>query len=559
MRPVLLQRGATLALSVGLTLSLLSACGGGGSAVDASTASNSSGQVAPPTAATGMTRFAAARASEQATFGTTTALVDTLSQSGLNSWITAQQAVPATKFSAPSWVKVYDTNNQQQTSRAFNYPVNEFLNVSLAAQDQLRLRVTWALLQFIPVNTKVPPYGITEYFNLLQDHAFGNYGSFLRALTIHPAMGAFLDNVQNRPLSDQCPSCAPNENYARELMQLFTIGVVKLNPDGTTQRDGQGKPIETYSQDDVEELARALTGWRFSTTGAGSNGLPSSNWINAAYPMVPETWEGAHDKGAKVVMGTSFPAGRTASQELDQVVAMLMSHPNIAPFVSVRLIQHLVTSNPTPEYVGRVSAVFRNNGSGVAGDMKAVVRAILMDPEARRGDVPGTDSNRFGKFREPVLWYTGLLRGLGCTSNLNSGDDWIVTPTSQSPFNAPSVFSFYLPTDRAPGSNLLAPEQKIINASELTSRLGRVGWIVRSGGATGTGCNFDLLGQAFAQSPKALIDRISLLYFRGAMPPTLRSDLMALATGQQLGATATESALVLTQYALTTPFYGVIK
>lgn len=552
-----IRRGLILAAS----LAFLTACGGGSSTAPdtTSTAFNSSGQVAPATAPSGMTRYAAARAAEQASFGPTPALVDSLSQSGLNAWITAQQALPATRFTAPSYVKVYDVNNQQQSGKAYNYPVNEFLNMAMTAQDQLRLRVSWALLQFIPVNSKVPPYGTTEYFNLLQDHAFGNYGQFIRAMSIHPAMGAFLDNFQNRPLSDQCPSCAPNENFARELMQLFTIGVVKLNPDGTTKRDSQGKPIETYSQEDVEELARALTGWRFSQTGAGSNGLPASNWINAAYAMVPETWDGAHDKGAKTVMGTSFPAGRTPSQELDQVVTMLMAHPNIAPFVSIRLIQHLVTSNPTPEYVARVSAVFRNNGSGVAGDMKAVIRAILTDAEARRGDVPGTDSNRFGKFREPVLWYTGLLRGLGCSKNLLSGEDWAVTPSTQSPFNAPSVFSFYLPTDRAPGSNLLAPEQKIINASELTSRLGRIGWLVRNGGAEGTGCKFDMLGQSFAHSPKALIDQISLLYFRGAMPPTLRSDLLALTLGQPLGSTDTESALVLTQYALTTPFYGVIK
>ncbi|MES2634758.1 MAG: DUF1800 domain-containing protein [Pseudomonadota bacterium] len=549
------MRMGNIALMLAVLLAV-SGCGGGKTSV-AQAPSPSSGQVGAATAPLGMTRFAAARAADQVSFGATPALVDSLAQQGLDAWITGQMALPPTQMSPPSFLRTYNSNDPTASTQAFNWPVNQFLTNAVSGPDQLRLRVSWALFQFIPINGKVPPYSHTQYYNLLQRHAFGNYGDFIRELTIHPAMGAFLDNVQNRPTSDQCPSCAPNENYARELMQLFTLGVVKLNADGTTVRDGQGKPVETYSQEDVEELAAALTGWMFSQVGAP---MPSQDWLNAGYPMVPETWPPLHDSNAKTIMGTVFPAGKTAPQELDAVVALLMAHPNIGPFVSQRLIQHLVTSNPTPAYVGRVAAVFRNNGQGVAGDMKAIIRAILMDVEARRGDVPGADTTRFGKFREPMLWYTGMLRGLGCTQNLtNPNGPWAMGPNSQMPFNPPSVFSYYLPTDRAPGSNLLAPEQKIVNASELTQRLGSMGWQLQQGAGAASGCDTNSLGQAFALSPRTLIDQISLRWFRGAMPPTLRSNLQTLATGQNLGTDATSNALVLTQYALTTPFYGVIK
>lgn len=519
--------------------------------------SASAGQV-KPAAVGSMSSFAAARAADQVSFGATPALVSQLTQIGLPAWLEAQLATPASRIDSPPWVIDYNRDNPSAGAKAFRFVQESFYRMTLTAPDQLRLRVSWALMQFIPVNGKVDPFGEAEHFNLLQRHAFGNYGSFLRELSVSPAMGWFLDNQSNRPLSSQCPDCSPNENYARELMQLFSLGVIKLNPDGTPLRNAQGKVQETYSQKDVEELARALTGWRMAPS---ATPLPNTNWINATQAMVPETWEPAHDRGAKSVLGTSFPAGREAPQELDTAVAMLMGHPNVAPFVSLRLIQHLVTSNPTPQYLGRVAAVFRNNGQGVAGDMKAVIRAVLLDNEARQGDVPGSDSARFGKLREPVLFYTASLRGLGCTSPLNWGDGNLLGLPGQQPFNPASVFSFYLPTDRAPGSNLLAPEQKLLTTDELTQRLGRLSWTMLGDGAktnTQSGCDMATLGQAFAQSPKTFVDLVSARWFRGAMPPTLRSNLTALAVAQTW-TTPDQGAFTLLQYALTTPYFGVIK
>ena len=555
-------------------MAILTACGGGrdeGSVATApvaapaatvppapaadATLSASAGQV-KPVPVVKMTAYAAARAADQVSFGATPALVNALSQSGLSVWVEAQQASPITKVSVPPWVIDYNRDDPVASRRAYQFGPESFFGLTLTAPDQLRQRVTWALLQFVPVNSKVDPYAMAEHFHLLQRHAFGNYGAFLRELSVHPAMGKFLDNIDNRPLSAQCANCSPNENYARELMQLFSLGVVKLNADGTTQRDAQGKVIETYSQKDVEELARVLTGWRFAPS---ATPLPSTNYLNAGQLMVPETAAAAHDRGAKTVLGTAFAAGREAPQELDAAIAMLMAHQNTAPFVSLRMIQHLVTSNPTSQYVGRVAAVFRNNGQGMVGDMKAVVRATLLDAEARLGDQPGADTSRFGKLREPVLFYTASLRGLGCTQPLMWGDGNLLTPPGQSPFNPASVFSYYLPTDRAPGSNLLAPEQKLLITDELTQRLGRLTWtLVDAKNNAASGCDVVTLGQAFAQSPKALIDLVSTRWFRGAMPPTLRSNLTSLATSQNWDS-PDKAAFVLLQFALSTPYFGVIK
>ena len=460
----------------------------------------------------------------------------------------------ATQFISPAWVIDYDTDNSAATNRAFNFAPEMFYRAALSASDQLRLRVSWGLMQFIPV--RVSPYGNAEHFNLLQRHALGNYGELLKEMSIHPAMGQYLNNNQNRPLSAQCPGCTPNENFARELMQLFSLGVVKLNPDGSTVRDGIGKAVETYSQKDVEELARALTGWRFNS---GSTRLPRSNSNNAGYLMLPEDWSAAHDRNAKTILGTSFPAGRDAPQELDAAIAMLMAHPNIAPFVSLRLIQHLVTSNPSPQYLGRVSAVFKNNGQGVTGDMKAVVRAILLDSEARRGDQAGADSLSFGKIREPVLFYTAALRGLGCTGPLKWSESNLLG-LNQNPFDPPSVFSFYLPTDRAPGSNLLSPEQRLLTTQELRARMGQLsGPLTGSAFTSGqSGCDMASLVQAFSKSSTSFVEFVSARWFRSSIPPTLRTTLLSLYASQSWGSPE-QGALTLLQFALSTPYFGVVK
>ncbi len=528
---------------------------------DANNAFASSGQVNTARQTSVISNFAAARMAEQASFGATPALRKDIQDRGFEGWINNQAALPVSQMQAPSWVIDFNDSNQAERDRTWRWISSSLMQFPLTGEDQLRQRVAWALLQFVPAN-KTNAYGQAEYWNLLQRHALGNYGEFLRAVSVHPVMGNFLDNVQNRPKSSQCPACAPNENYARELMQLFSLGVVQLNPDGTTKRDGNGKALETYDQDDVEGLARALTGWSF----APSSTPLGQNWLNAGKPMVPDSWSVAHDRGAKTVMGTNFPAGKEAPEELDAVVSMLMKHPNIAPFVSLRLIQHLVTSNPSPQYISRVSAVFRDNGKGVSGDMTAVVKAVLLDSEARLGDVPAADRRSFGKIREPWLWFMATLRGLGCTKPLAYPDGGMTQPRVQFPFSAQTVFSFYLPTDRAPGSNLLAPEQKLLNTVELTARLNQLqDALMRADVGAAAGCQIPLLSQSYAQSPKAYIEELNGRFFRGAMPATLRANLLELAAAQDTWSWApaadrpTEGAVVLLHYALSSPFFGVMK
>jgi uncharacterized protein (DUF1800 family) len=529
-------------------LAVLSGCGRGAGDVPAFNASL--GQVKPATAAP-VSRYAAARFADQVSFGATPELVADIEAKGFAKWIDDQFAMPVSLIdTAP--IANYDSQIAEQGDKAWMYASGQHYGVMLNAPDQLRRRVSWSLSQFVTVSaSKVEPYGGLAYANFLQRHAFSNYGDLIREVTINPSMAVYLDNLDNRPTSTQCPWCAPNENYARELMQLFTLGVVKLGPDGAVLRDGAGRPIETYSQNDVEELARALTGWRID------GNFDRTDFRRYDGVAVPDSWPPAHDRGAKTVLGKPFPAGAEAPQELNTIVSVLMGHQNIAPFVSLRMIQHLVTSDPSPAYLGRVAGVFRNNGQGVAGDMKALVKAILLDPEARRGDQLGVDSPSFGKMREPVLWYSSVLRGMSCKNLLYWPDGkHFMTPQAQNPFNAASVFSFYLPTDRAPGSNLLAPEQRLMNAQDLSFRMG--GSIATSALRADRGCAVSPFGQAFNRSPQAFADLVSERYFRGAMPATLRQNLIALAP-DQWGNTPDEKAISLMMYALASPYYGVIK
>jgi uncharacterized protein (DUF1800 family) len=421
--------------------------------------------------------------------------------------------------------------------------------------------LAWSLSQFIVVSDrKTNPEALLYWANMLQKYGEGNYAELLYQVSVSPAMGHFLDNQQNRPKSAECNHCAPNENYARELMQLFALGVIKLNQDGTYVKTAKGAVVETYTQKEVEELARVLTGWNFDPEPRVRG---ERNWGNWGKPMVPSTWPPERDAGQKTVFGQVFPAGQSQVQDLRAAISMLMAHQNIAPFVSTRLIQHFVKSNPTPAYVARVADKFKNNGAGVAGDMKAVVKAILLDPEARAGDSPLTIRKDDGKIREPFLHVTSVWRGLGCKTFPEWDGGWIRTPDLQRPLSAESVFSYYAPTDRAPGSGLLSPEQKLINASELTMRF-RMATDTRQGDSlrllTTAGCDINALIDAYSTSPTAFNDFLSTRYFRGAMPPTLRSNIEQLIRNPQWNAAnISEGALRMLDYALASPYYGVIK
>lgn len=521
----------------------------------------SAGQVAPRASATKVSFYAASRFAEQATFGPTPALVAELQAKGFEKWIDDQLALPAYQIDSTPARK----NGNPIPPEPYTYQKTQVQRLIMTAPDQLRARLVWSIGQFIVVSgTKPHPVGLIEWINMLNRQAFGRYGDLLVQVTTHPTMGQYLDNNQNRPKSAECPRCAPNENYARELMQLFSIGVIQLGPDGTPLRDSRGRYIETYTQTDVEQMARVLTGWQnhfdpFTT---------SDGFSQYYVPMEPSSWAPDRDSGEKRVLGKVFPAGQTAPKDLDDAVALLVGHQNTAPFVALRLIQHHVKSSPSPAYVGRVAAVFRNNGSGVVGDLKAVIKAVLLDAEARAGDDPAKARADDGKIREPALHRSAIFRALRCQrapTNSTTGDYWL---SAQPHWWAESVFSFYAPTDRAPGSNLLAPEQKLLIASELTDRLGQLNWIRYNqttrtndlSAFTSAGCSLDALIKAFTTSPKAFNDHLSQAYFRGAMPPTLRANIEQLMLNPTWDVNAPDDgALRLLQFALATPYFGVIQ
>ncbi len=574
---LLMSRTTTTALTLGLVL-VLTACGGGSTpdaAPNAQTKATaepvaSSGQVAPAAAAAKVSFFAASRFAEQVSFGATPALVAEIQAKGFEKWIDDQMALPQVAIDIKPAEAVYAFGqNVQVPPEIWQYLQRQFGNRALSSADQLRLRVTWGLSQFVVAAiTKGEVPGWVNWHNLLYRNALGRYNTLLREASTDSHMGHYLDNDQNRPKSAECMHCAPNENYARELMQLFSIGVYKLNADGTAQRDSRGRFIETYTQRDVEELARALTGWTRDYSGPAR---PQRNWGNWGVPMIPSTWPPERDAGSKTVMGRVFPGSQGASKDLDDTIAMLMAHANIAPFVSFRLIQHLVKSNPTPTYVARIAAKFMNNGSGVKGDMKAVVKAILLDAEARAGDSPSTARADDGKFREPFLYSTAMWRGLGCKAIPMQSWGGAAISNMQTPFAQSSVFSFYAPTDRAPGSNLLAPEQRLATTQELRDRTNQASWPTKWDNATQkqdvsllrtAGCEIDGLSAAFFKSPTAYADLLSARYFRGAMPPTLRSnlaDIMSLQWPPYNKTDPFEGPLRMLNYATLTPYFGAMK
>jgi len=530
--------------------------------------SNSKGQVAPAsTIGQKVSYYAAARFAEQATFGSTPELIAEIQSKGFEQWIDDQFALPASQIDWSS--KENGLRNRDTHNDYWGWYGSQFPNLAIGAPDQLRLRVSYSLGQWIVVSDrKVQIMGMLEWMNLLQRVALSDYQNILIQTSMSPAMGWYLDNRDNRPKSAECPWCAPNENFARELMQLFSIGIVELNQDGSMKRDPNGRPIETYTQRDVEELARALTGWE-------NVWLPNNkpNWDNGDWrsPMRGSSWEALHDRGAKRVMGARLPSGQSPDKDLQNVVTMLMNHNNTAPFVSLRLIQHLVKSNPSPEYIRRVADVFANNGKGAKGDMKALVKAVLLDPEARRGDDPRQAAAGDGKLREPFLQISAVYRGLSCKrfpSNIEGEANIYI---DQRPFNAETVFGFYAPTDTASGTNILSPEQKLLNSGEFNSRICymcNLEWApVMREGEDGTelslraaGCDLDGLMSAKAKSTQTLSDYLSARYFRGAMPASLRMEMNRIDTElskQTIGELRRTTSLL--QYALVSPYFGVIR
>jgi uncharacterized protein (DUF1800 family) len=541
-----ISKNKLTALCLGLSLWLVG-CGGEEKSGKVSFLA-ADGQVTLVTATpTSVNAYAAARFLEQASWGPTPASVAEVQKLGYEAWIDKQLAMRATILNAPNYVIDFDDNNKAAQNLAVSWTVKSFYELPIISADQLRLRTTWALYNFIVFGQSGFALDRVEYFNALQANSLGNFKDLVRAVTLHAAMGNFLNNNQNVANS-------PNENYARELMQLFTVGLVKLGQDGSILRDAQGKPIETYSQTDVIMATKALSGWEHSWV----EGLPRTNGSNLKVPMRPRSWKGAHDTTEKIVLGVKIPAGQTIEQDLDSLLNILTTHPNAAPFVSRRLIQSLVTSDPSPEYITRVSKVFKDSG----GNLAKLVKAILIDPEARAGDDPTKQIARVGKIKEPYLHFSNTMRALGCTATVASknGGGQILTAQTQDPYVAPNVFGYFAPNHKAPESLTPAPEQKLIGSDEVRRKVSSLSWEMKViSNFTNAGCEIDLFVNAVEKSDEALISLISERFFKGAMPATLRLGAKNLLSKELATETSVQKVAKLLEVLISTPTYGVIK
>jgi uncharacterized protein (DUF1800 family) len=419
------------------------------------------------------TQSDAARFLLQATFGPVgPAEVAALSTDprGFDPWLANQQGLPLV-----SHLAYLDAARAAREDISSNQVMESFWKQAAAGPDQLRQRVALALSEIAVVsdqNSNVVPDGLANYLDLLERDAFGNFRQLLADVTLDPTMGVYL-NMLGNDKEDPASGRNPNENYAREIMQLFSIGLYKLNPDGTLKLDANGLPIPTYNQDVVKGLAQVFTGWTF----AGGDHGDTNNFYyvpeNWRAPM--EAWPDHHSPGPKMLLdGVTLPAGQTPRQDLDAALDLIFNHPNVGPFICRELTQRLVTGNPSPAYVYRCAQAFANDGLGVRGNMQAVLRAILLDYEARATTFLAQQG--YGHLREPIVRLGGLLRALRATPPADGKYRiWNLEDTQygldQNPLRAPTVFNFFEPGYVQPGAiaqaGLVAPELKITNETTV--------------------------------------------------------------------------------------------
>lgn len=470
----------------------------------------------------------------QATFGPNRAEVDRIRAVGKTAWLDEQLRLPLT-YSHLGYLRAFEAATGEDACEQTAY--ESIWQNFLFGSDQLRARVAFALSEVIVISNIAPdqnPWALASWMDMLYRNALGNYRTLLMEATLHPAMGYYL-NMLGNDRENPADGYRPNENYARELMQLFTIGLVKLNPDGTPVKNTAGATVPTFDQSVVEGYAQAFTGWNFAGNDTRSDDdfywPPVENWID---PMVP--WPQRHSPGTKkLVDGRVLPAGQTPAKDLADAIDSLFNHPNVGPFVARRLIQFLVTSNPSPGYVTRVAARFDNNGAGVRGDLSAVVRAILTDAEARDVTLAGTPT--FGKLREPVIRFTHLMRATNASAaNGKNSVWWLDSPEDalgQSPLLAPSVFNFFSPFYTRPGAiaqaGLVAPEFQIHTETQVVGNANFFSWVLwdRAFGFAEEGkLMMDLAPwAALATDATALVDAINLVFTANTMSTSTRASM----------------------------------
>ncbi|MEM7080732.1 MAG: DUF1800 family protein, partial [Pseudomonadota bacterium] len=456
---------------MGLAIVLtLSACGGGGGGGSSPPPVSNPPPPPPPVNndPTAQQLASAAALLDRATFGATFAQIDQVARTGEAAWLDAQFAAPITRHMplVEGYIATYGLDPNAQPFPGV-YRRFAFWERALTASDQLRQLTAYALTQIFVVSDNVDaividPRALASYYDMLLENSFGNYRDLLRDVTLHPAMGFYLSHVNNGK-SDPVANTFPDENYAREVMQLFSIGLFELNADGSRVLDGDGDPVPTYDNVVIREFSKIFTGLSYGTETVGGGSFFGNLTPVMYVPM--EMFDAFHEPGEKRLLnGVVVPDGGSGIEDIDQAIDNLFNHPNVGPFIGKQMIQRLVTSNPSPAYVARVSATFADNGAGVRGDMGAVVRAILTDAEASNGI----------RLREPLRRYIALNRSLqargedGTLPGLGFTAQFL---TQQHVLSAPSVFNFYLP-DFAPAgaikdAGLVSPDFQIVNDSTI--------------------------------------------------------------------------------------------
>lgn len=468
----------------------------------------------------------------QASFGATAFEINRVVKMGPAAWMDHQFTINAWRH------RTYMDDAARRLNNAYllteSHFFQSFWKNAIIGSDHLRERVAYALSQIFVVSFQDGavaqyPRGVACYYDALAANSFGNFRQLLETVARSPMMGIYLSHMQNRPETE---TSVPDENFAREIMQLMTIGLHQLNQDGTQKLSG-GRPIPTYTHADVAGLAKVFTGWSWGggqRNEAGFIGMvTSSSPDRDCLPM--QNYPEFHSQSEKRFLGKVVPAGGTGESDLKAALDTLFNHPNVGPFIGRQLIQRLVTSNPSPAYVSRVAAAFNDNGSGVRGDMKAVLRAILLDSEAQPGQ-----GDAAGKLREPILRLANWLRAFNARSVSGTYPIWSLedplTGIGQNPMRSPSVFNFYRPNYTPPHTSiadagLLAPEMQITGETSVIGYLNFMQMAVPRGIGQGWDVRPNYAAErSLALQPEALVDRIDLLLLHGSMSRELRSQII---------------------------------
>jgi len=493
----------------------------------------------------------ASRFLSQATLGADLATIEQVANQGIEAWIDDQMTLPQSQTldrlnevfaEVIEWYLVNGGNPDEVSTRPywtiFNYT---WWENHMKNDDLLRQKVALALSEIFVISIESSladaGFGLADYYDILLKHSFGNFEDMLREISLHPCMGYYLSHLNNpREIPEE--NIHSDENYAREIMQLFTIGLYELNQDGSRKTDGQGEWIPTYDQADIKELAKVFTG-------LGVGGVMENEWVDEPYfgldiyvadmttPMIMyEEW---HQPGTKtLVNGYVIPAGQTGLKDINDAVHQLFLHPNVGPFIGKQLIQRLVTSNPTPGYISRVAAVFADNGQGERGDMGAVIKAILMDPEART--CSALEEDRFGKLREPFTRYTHFTKAIEMEQYY--GRYWNVSygfyqATNQMPLASRTVFNFFLPDFQPIGAiadnDLVGPEFQIHNSRTSVEYINQVndwavwGYVMDDWEDNNPSVTYNIEELLpLARDPEVLINRLDILFTHGMLSDRTR-------------------------------------